>query len=189
MVYLFLNQNICFGYLEEPSQWDSSFEYPKQLLKGMEKNIHNLQLKIFSKFHYKTEINSLLDTICSPSKFNFLISQPKHMLWVLKRTVSMRWFFWAHKTNVKLMEKKISTILSCQKNIAEINALLDTTCSPHHVCDKYILFNILLQNNKQTRLKDTSEQASNSTQFTPDYISVKVHQNLISALKPQFHWH
>ena len=26
-------------------------------------------------------------------KINFLISQPKHMLWVLKRTVSMRGFF------------------------------------------------------------------------------------------------
>ena len=26
-------------------------------------------------------------------KVNFLISQPKHMLWVLKRTVSMRRFF------------------------------------------------------------------------------------------------
>ena len=25
-------------------------------------------------------------------KITFLISQPKHMLWVLKRTVSMRWF-------------------------------------------------------------------------------------------------
>ena len=32
---------------------------------------------------------------------NFLISQPKHMLWVLKRTVSM----------LKLMGKKIFTIL------------------------------------------------------------------------------
>ena len=30
-------------------------------------------------------------------KNNFLISQPKHMLWVLKRTVSMRRFFWAPK--------------------------------------------------------------------------------------------
>ena len=28
-------------------------------------------------------------------KINFLISQPKHMLWVLKRTVSMRRFFGA----------------------------------------------------------------------------------------------
>ena len=26
-------------------------------------------------------------------KVNFLISHLKHMLWVLKRTVSMRWFF------------------------------------------------------------------------------------------------
>ena len=26
-------------------------------------------------------------------KFDFLISQPKHMLWLLKRTVSMRRFF------------------------------------------------------------------------------------------------
>ena len=27
------------------------------------------------------------------AKNNFLIPQSKHMLWVLKRTVSMRWFF------------------------------------------------------------------------------------------------
>ena len=27
------------------------------------------------------------------SKISFHISQPKHMLWVPKRTVSMRWFF------------------------------------------------------------------------------------------------
>ena len=33
-------------------------------------------------------------------KIIFLISQPKHMLWVLKRTVSMRLFFWAAKTHV-----------------------------------------------------------------------------------------
>ena len=31
----------------------------------------------------------------------FLISQPKHMLWVLKRTFSMRQFFWAPKTYVQ----------------------------------------------------------------------------------------
>ena len=31
----------------------------------------------------------------------FPISQSKHMLWVLKRTVSMRRFFRAPKTNVK----------------------------------------------------------------------------------------
>ena len=34
-------------------------------------------------------------------KINFLISQPKHMLWVLKRTVSMRQFFWAPITYVQ----------------------------------------------------------------------------------------
>ena len=39
-------------------------------------------------------------------KFIFLISQPKHMLWVLKRTVSVRQFFWAPKTYVLLKDKK-----------------------------------------------------------------------------------
>ena len=34
-------------------------------------------------------------------KINFLIYQPKHMLWVLKRTVSMRRFFSAPKLYVK----------------------------------------------------------------------------------------
>ena len=33
--------------------------------------------------------------------FFCLISQPKRMLWVLKRTISMRWFFWELKTYVK----------------------------------------------------------------------------------------
>ena len=35
-------------------------------------------------------------------KNNFLISQPKHMLWVLKRTVSMRRFFWAPLSYAKI---------------------------------------------------------------------------------------
>ena len=34
-------------------------------------------------------------------KLLFLIFHPKHMLWVLKRTVSMRRFFWAPKTHVQ----------------------------------------------------------------------------------------
>ena len=33
------------------------------------------------------------------------------MLWVLKRTVSMRLFFWVPKTKLKQMGKKIFTIL------------------------------------------------------------------------------
>ena len=42
---------------------------------------------------------------------NFLISQPKHMLWVLKRTISVRRFFEHPKHALKLMSKKIFTIL------------------------------------------------------------------------------
>ena len=34
-------------------------------------------------------------------KIIFLISEPKHLLWVLKRTVSMRRFFGAPKTHVE----------------------------------------------------------------------------------------
>ena len=34
-------------------------------------------------------------------KIIIFISEAKHMLWVLKRTVSMRQFFWAPKTHVK----------------------------------------------------------------------------------------
>ena len=34
-------------------------------------------------------------------KIIFLISQPKHLLWVFKRALSMRRFFCAPKTNVK----------------------------------------------------------------------------------------
>ena len=30
--FLFLNQNICCGYLKEPSQWDGSFQYPNTCL-------------------------------------------------------------------------------------------------------------------------------------------------------------
>ena len=42
---------------------------------------------------------------------NFLItpriSKAKHMLWVLKRTVSMRRFFWAHTTYLRIMKNNI----------------------------------------------------------------------------------
>ena len=44
-------------------------------------------------------------------KIFFFTSQPKHMVWVLKRTVSMRRFFWAPKTYAKIMGTKIFTIL------------------------------------------------------------------------------
>ena len=38
-------------------------------------------------------------------KIIFLISQPKHMLWVLKRTVSSRRFFWAPKAYVQIDDR------------------------------------------------------------------------------------
>ena len=44
-------------------------------------------------------------------KNDFLISQPIHMLWVLKRTVFMRWPFEHPKHMLKFMGKKIFTIL------------------------------------------------------------------------------
>ena len=44
---------------------------------------------------YWIQIHAKLSTLVKSvyQKVNFLISQPKHMFWVLKRTVSMRQFF------------------------------------------------------------------------------------------------
>ena len=42
---------------------------------------------------------------------NLLISQPKHMLWVLKRTVSVGGSFEHPKHMLKLMGKEIFTML------------------------------------------------------------------------------
>ena len=39
---LFLNQNICCEYSKEPSQWDDSFEHPKNMLKLMGKRIFTI---------------------------------------------------------------------------------------------------------------------------------------------------
>ena len=36
-LFLFLNQNICWGYSKEPSHWDGSFEHPKHMFKLMDK--------------------------------------------------------------------------------------------------------------------------------------------------------
>ena len=42
LLFLFLNQNICCGYSKELSQWDGSFEHPKQMLELMEKKIFTI---------------------------------------------------------------------------------------------------------------------------------------------------
>ena len=42
LIFLFLNQNIYCGYSKELSQWDGSFEQPKQILKLMGKKIFTI---------------------------------------------------------------------------------------------------------------------------------------------------
>ena len=37
LIFLFINQNICCGYLKEPSRWDGYFEHPKHMFKLMGK--------------------------------------------------------------------------------------------------------------------------------------------------------
>ena len=39
LFFLFLKQNICCGYSKEPSQWNDSFEQPKDMCKLMDKKI------------------------------------------------------------------------------------------------------------------------------------------------------
>ena len=46
-IFLFLNQNICYEYLKDPSQWDSSFEQPKNMLKLMGKKIFTFLSWVF----------------------------------------------------------------------------------------------------------------------------------------------
>ena len=40
--FLFLNQNVCYGYSKELSQWDGSFEHQKHMLKLMGKKIFTI---------------------------------------------------------------------------------------------------------------------------------------------------
>ena len=66
---------------------------------------------LFSLNKLFTYSNSGLQIRVHTRKLFFFIPQPKHMLWVLKRTVSMRRFFLAPKNMFKLMHKKIFAIL------------------------------------------------------------------------------
>ena len=60
--------------------------FPKCVGRGIfpKSQIKSLQYAIY--------VRSLVKRVCTKI-CNFLIFQPKCMLWVLKRTVSLRWFF------------------------------------------------------------------------------------------------
>ena len=47
LFFIFLNQNICYGYSKEPSQWDGSFEHPKHMFKLMDKKIITILRRTF----------------------------------------------------------------------------------------------------------------------------------------------
>ena len=99
---MFLNENICYGYSKEPSQLDGSFEQPKHIFyrwirkycKFMQKKKSNWLLSEMKIWILAPVLRSLKITynqvikIGAKLKKYFLISQPKHMLWVLKRTIS-----------------------------------------------------------------------------------------------------
>ena len=66
--------------------------------------------KLFVQFNFHLLLELQSYSIISMSKINFLISEPKHMFWLLKRTVSLRRFFEHPKQVFKLMDKKKFTI-------------------------------------------------------------------------------
>ena len=64
LFFLFLNQNICCGYLKEPSQSDGSFEHPTHMFKLMDKKmVTYFMLKRFaSLFTRDVTIHRTIDT-------------------------------------------------------------------------------------------------------------------------------
>ena len=64
---------------------------------------------VYTNFYWS--LAQYISTTIYHMNHDFLIFQPKHMLWVLKRTVSMRRFFCGPKHMLKIMGKKIFTIL------------------------------------------------------------------------------
>ena len=91
---------MCFGCTKEPSHRDGSFEYPQHMFWFRNKKT-GFQL-LLSRGLYGKISNTLLKPQDKSAywKTIFFITHPKHMLLVLKRTVSMRQFFGAPKTHV-----------------------------------------------------------------------------------------
>ena len=83
----------------EPPQDDAtSINSPRNLALEATFINHNFSQQVLKMVRFVIVFRTLVSVY---RKFNFLISQPKHMLWVLKRTVSMRRFFLAPKTYVQ----------------------------------------------------------------------------------------
>ena len=87
-------------------------------------------------------------------KNNFLFPQPKHMFWVLKRTVSMRRFFCEHKTYAKKLwvrkylqfyAEKIVDLNLCGRGIKtiRITSALDICSLENLITSNMQNFNIL----------------------------------------------
>ena len=81
IIILFLNHNICCGYSKEPSQWDGSFERPKQMLKLMYKTIFTILRWKFCPIWTYAKLTWLRSDIClTPAIFitsfftNFILS-------------------------------------------------------------------------------------------------------------------
>ena len=74
-------------------------------------------------------------------KIIFLNSQEKHLLWVLKRTVSLGWFFWEPKTHV-LTDWEENRYNYTLKNLAYLGIAINTLW--HELADFYCLFVLLL---------------------------------------------
>ena len=67
LFFLFLNQNVCCGYLKEPSRWDGSFENPKHMFKLMDKKIITiLRLNFLLNCPYKRSpsIANIVALVC-----------------------------------------------------------------------------------------------------------------------------
>ena len=83
---LFSTQNLCMLWVLKKNHLNEMVHLSTQNL------CLNSLIRKYSQFHAKNGMYQAARYECVTENY-FLISQPKHMLWVLQRTVSMRWFF------------------------------------------------------------------------------------------------
>ena len=95
--YWFLPARLS-GYIIFEIFWFGVFDYITDSFQRT--SLYNQALIRLAGFHLLACIRPLVNWVHTKRLF-FFISQPKHMLWVLKRTFSNRRFFWAPKTYAK----------------------------------------------------------------------------------------